>query len=54
MTKFMMGRIDEDHLAAAVWNLMAIMHHQACGETELDDLPHYILEETQIERNDEE
>ena len=42
MIKFIMGRYDEDHLAAAVWNLMAIMHHQALDETDLDDLPHYI------------
>lgn len=42
MTKFIMGRTDEDHLAAAVWNLMAIMHHQELCEIELDDLPHYI------------
>lgn len=54
MTKFMMGRIDEDHLAAAVWNLMAIMHHQELGEIELNDLPHYIPEKTQMRRNDEE
>lgn len=45
MSKFIMGRTDEDHLAAAVWNLMAIMHHQELGQTELDDLPHYIKED---------
>lgn len=45
MMKFIMGRTDEDHLAAAVWNLMAIMHHQELVQTELDDLPHYIKED---------
>ena len=28
LTKFMMGMEDEDHLAAAVWNLLCIIHHQ--------------------------
>lgn len=50
MVKFIMGRYEEDHLAAAVWNLMAIMHHQALDEMELDDLPHYV---TRMEINDE-
>lgn len=39
--KFIMGMDDEDHLAAAVWNLFSIMHHQELGQTELDDMPHY-------------
>lgn len=39
--KFIMGMEDEDHLAAAVWNLCAIMHHQELGEMHLDDMPHY-------------
>lgn len=42
LTKFMMGMEDEDHLAAAVWNLLCIIHHQELGQTELDDLPHYL------------
>ena len=50
MVKFIMGRYEEDHLAAAVWNLMAIMHHQALDEMELDDLPHYV---TRKKINDE-
>lgn len=40
--KFIMGMTDEDHLAAAVWNLMAIMHHQELGQLEFDDMPHYV------------
>lgn len=41
LDKFIMGMTDEDHLAAAVWNLCAIMHHQELGQLELDDMPHY-------------
>lgn len=41
LNKFMMGMTDEDHLAAAAWNIMAIIHHQELGQTELDNLPHY-------------
>ncbi len=40
--KFIMGMEDEDHLAAAVWNLLCIIHHQELGQTELDDMPHYL------------
>jgi hypothetical protein len=39
---FMMGKEDEDHLAACAWNCFAIMHHQELGQTELDDMPHYL------------
>lgn len=42
--EFIMGKENEDHLAAACWNLMAIMHHQELDELELDDLPHYLGE----------
>ena len=42
LIKFMMGMDDEDHLAAAVWNLLCIIHHQELGQIELDDLPHYL------------
>lgn len=41
INKFLKGKTDEDHLAAACWNLMAIMHHQECNQMHLDDLPHY-------------
>lgn len=41
--KFIMGMHDEDHLAAAVWNLMAIMDYQERGMgSSYDDLPHYM------------
>lgn len=35
----MEGRTDEDHLAAVVFNVMAIMEMQERGRTELDDMP---------------
>lgn len=41
---FKQGHLDEDHIAQAVWNLLAIMHHQAVGPAGLDDLPQYDLE----------
>ncbi len=41
LNRFAMGHIDEDHLAQAVWNLVAIMHFQEIGRHELDDMPHY-------------
>ena len=44
MWKYVMGMTDEDHLAAAAWNIFAIMHHQELGEDVskgLDDMPHY-------------
>ncbi len=44
LTKFLMGMEDEDHLAAAAWNIFAIMHHQELEEFHLDDLPHYLRE----------
>lgn len=43
--KYVMGMDDEDHLAAAVWNLCAIMHHQELNQNELDDMPHYLSKE---------
>ena len=42
LDKFIMGMEDEDHLAACVWNLFAIMHHQELDQYELDDMPHYL------------
>ena len=32
------GKTDEDHLAQAVWNLMAIMYHEEYGPEGLDDV----------------
>lgn len=42
INKYIKGMEDEDHLAAACWNLMAVMHHQEMQEVDLDDMPHYI------------
>lgn len=42
LNKFLMGMTDEDHLAAAAWNVIAIMHYEETGRTDLDDLPHFI------------
>jgi hypothetical protein len=39
---WMMGREDEDHLAAIAWNAFAIMHHQELNELNWDDMPHYL------------
>lgn len=49
LNKFIMGMDDEDHLAAAVWNLMCIMHHQELGQLEFDDMPHY---KTNVKENE--
>lgn len=35
---WMRGDTEEDHLAMACWNLMAIMHHQEVGPDGLDDM----------------
>jgi len=40
--QFVMGMEDEDHLAAACFNLYAIMHFQELGMIHLDDMPHYL------------
>jgi hypothetical protein len=41
---WMIGKTDEDHLAAIAWNAFAIMHHQELGQLELDDMPYYLSE----------
>ena len=39
----MSGKSDEDHLAAVVWNAMAIMEMQETGrEAELNDMPWFV------------
>jgi hypothetical protein len=38
INRYMQGLKDEDHLAAAVWNLMAIMHFEAV-KPEMQDIP---------------
>jgi len=42
LNKFVMGMTDEDHLAAAAWNIFAIIHHEELGQISLDDMPHYL------------
>lgn len=42
LDKYIMGMNDEDHLAAAAWNIFSIMHYQELGMNELDDMPHYL------------
>lgn len=42
LEKFKAGMTDEDHLAAARFGLDALMHFQALGRKDLDDLPHYV------------
>ena len=39
--QFKQRETDEDHLAAVVWNALAIMHYQEVGFDELDDMPDY-------------
>ena len=50
INNFKKGLVDEDHLAAAVWNLLAVIHHQELGQMEFDDLPHYMTPREQIMR----
>lgn len=50
MMKHMMGYRDEDHLAAILWNISAIIHYEHMIERgmmspELDDLPCYLTED---------
>jgi hypothetical protein len=42
LAQFMMGKEDEDHLAAVIFNAQAIIHFQELGRTDLDDMPHYL------------
>jgi hypothetical protein len=35
------GDRDEDHLAAVLFNVMALTHFDELGRTDLDDLPFY-------------
>ena len=39
--QYQMGMRDEDHLAAAMWNIHCIMHHEEVGDSQWDDLPKY-------------
>jgi len=54
LTKHLMGYRDEDHLAAARWNIAGIMHVEHQIErgnlpAELNDLPNYLTEEERTE-----
>lgn len=57
INKYIMGMTDEDHLAAAVWNILAIIHHEELGQTNLDDMPHYLtphaMETTEVKEEAE-
>lgn len=46
LDKYIMGMMDEDHLAAASWNILSIMHHEELGQMEFDDMPHYMSNES--------
>lgn len=39
--QYLAGEVEEDHLAAACWNLFAIMHFERYGAPALDDRPYY-------------
>lgn len=44
LNKYRMNLNDEDHLAAAAWNIFAIMHYQGLRlDDEFNDLPEYSL-----------
>lgn len=42
INKWLMRMTDEDHLAAAVWNLFALMHYEACHMDRFDNIPRYL------------
>jgi hypothetical protein len=48
--QYMMGMDDEDHLAQAAWNLIAIMHLEQT-KPYLDDMPHYLRSKEPKEKN---
>ena len=35
------GKKEEDNLAAALWNLFALMHYEECGMDKFDNIPKY-------------
>lgn len=39
LNKYMMHMEDEDHLAAAVWNIMAIMHFEEIYKSTVEEIP---------------
>lgn len=42
LIKFQMGMEDENHLAAAIFNIMAIIHFRKLGLLDDDNMPHYL------------
>lgn len=46
LDKFIMRMEDEDHLTAAIWNLLCILEYRERGMGDkLDDMPHYEVKE---------
>ena len=45
LVKWMMRWSDEDHLAAVLWNVAAIVHFEELGRTDLDDRPDWARED---------
>jgi len=41
LTKWMLRWDDEDHLAAALWNIAAMIHFEELGREDLDNRPSY-------------
>jgi len=39
LNQYMMGNADEDHLAAAAWNIFCVLHFEECLPKMLKDLP---------------
>lgn len=42
LNQFIMGMTDEDHLAHAMFNIMALIHLQELNQLEFDDMPNYL------------
>lgn len=51
VVQYMMGMRDEDHLAQAAWNIMAIMHLEQTMP-HLDDMPHYLSQQKDPKKGD--
>jgi hypothetical protein len=39
LNQYMMGNADEDHLAAAAWNIFSLMHYEECLPEMLKSIP---------------
>lgn len=51
---WMKGDESEDHLSALAWNAFSIMHHQELGQDYLDDMPHYLSDNSKIKGDNNE